>query len=92
LRWRIFVGTDLAEDTALEADGDSEEDIGHERDTGQLANRKEPRTGVDLHMEAGRTLYAFSGDIRGEICLDIMGKNREHLKSNVTKDAHRDLA
>jgi hypothetical protein len=57
-------GTDFAAGTVPEADRDSEEGIDFERDTGQLVDRKGRRMGVDLHMEAGRTLCAYLGDIR----------------------------
>jgi hypothetical protein len=59
-----IVGTDLAEDIVPEVDWDSEEGIDLERGTGQLADRKGPRTEVDLHMEAGRALCAVASDTR----------------------------
>jgi hypothetical protein len=55
-----IVGIDLAEDTAPEADRDSEEGIDLERGSDQVVDRKEPRMVADFRMEAGRTLCAFA--------------------------------
>jgi hypothetical protein len=51
------------EDTVLKVDRDFEGGIDLERGTGQSVGKKEPRMGVDLCMEAGRTFCSVAGNI-----------------------------
>jgi hypothetical protein len=58
-----IVGTGFVEDTVLEVDRDFEGGIDLERGTGLSVGKKEPRMGVDLHMEAGRTFCSVASNI-----------------------------
>jgi hypothetical protein len=58
-----IVGTGFVEDTVFEVDRDFEGGIDLERGPGQSVGKKEPRMGVDLHMEAGRTFCSVASNI-----------------------------